>query len=358
MSSSTNQEFEGWVGLDKSAAQGKMVWQTFEPKTWEETDVDIEISHCGVCGSDLHTLRSGWGESLYPCVVGHEIVGTAVRVGSKVSGIKVGDRVGVGAQSDSCLGRKGDCEDCAAGLENHCANKTDTYNDKFLNGEKAYGGYGKFHRCPSHFVYKIPDALPSSAAAPMLCGGITTYSPLKNNGCGPGKRVGIVGVGGLGHFGILWAKALGADHVVGISRRGSKRDDALKLGADAYIATDEDKDWETKYAHSLDLIVCTVSSPKLPLSKYIQLLRTNGKYIQVGVPEEPLPAVHAFELILKGVTIGGSAIGPPEQVREMLQLAADRNVRPWIQERPMQDANQAVVDLGEGKPRYRYVLYN
>ncbi|KAG8823419.1 hypothetical protein FRC19_003960 [Serendipita sp. 401] len=358
MSSNENYKFEGWVGVDKSAVDGKMVWQSYNPKSWEETDIDIEITHCGICGSDLHTLRSGWGETNYPCVVGHEIVGKAVCVGSKVNGIKVNDRVGVGAQCDSCLGRKEDCEDCESGLENHCSYITPTYDGKFLNGDKSYGGYAKYHRSPSHFVFKIPDALPSSAAAPMLCGGVTTYSPLKNNGCGPGKRVGIVGVGGLGHFGILWAKALDADHVVGISRRGDKREDALKLGADAYIATEEDKDWETKYAHSLDLIVCTVSSTKLPLSKYLQLLRTKGRYVQVGVPEGPLPAVHAFELIMKGVTIGGSSIGSPNEIREMLQLAADRNVRPWIEERPMKEANTAVVDMKDGKARYRYVLFN
>ncbi|KAG8861344.1 hypothetical protein FRB91_008210 [Serendipita sp. 411] len=358
MNSSSDHKFEGWMGVDKSAVDGKMVWQSYEPKSWEETDVDIEITHCGICGSDLHTLRSGWGETMYPCVVGHEIVGKAVRVGSKVTGINVGDRVGVGAQCDSCLGRKGNCEECAAGLENHCSHMTTTYDGKFLNGDKSYGGYAKYHRSPSHFVFKIPDGLPSSAAAPMLCGGITMYSPLKNNGCSPGKRVGIVGVGGLGHFGILWAKALGADLVVGISRRNNKREDALNLGANAYIATEEDKDWETAYARSLDLIICTISSPKLPLSKYLQLLRTKGRFIQVGAPEEALPAIHAFELIIKGITIGGSPISSPDDIREMLQLAADRNVRPWIQERPMTEANKAVVDLGNDKARYRYVLFN
>lgn len=275
-------KFEGWLGLDESSEKGKMVWQEFEPKAWEETDIDIKITHCGVCGSDLHTLRSGWvselvarrngrvidlmilqGPTDYPCCVGHEIVGTAVRIGSKAEGsIKVGDRVGVGAQSDSCRGRMGKpCEACSKGLEQYCTNKfVGTYNGTYLNGTKSYGGYATYHRSPSHFVVKIPDEIPSAAAAPMLCAGATTYSPLKHYGCGPGQRVGVIGVGGLGHFAILWAKALGADKVVAIGRKARKADDALKLGADAYVATEEDADWATKNAKSLDIILSTISS--------------------------------------------------------------------------------------------------
>lgn len=202
---------------------------------------------------------------MYPCCVGHEIVGTAVRVGSKViNGIKVGDRVGVGAQSDSCQGRLGDCPECAMGLEQYCGHKlVGTYNSVHLNGGKSYGGYGLYNRVPSHFAIKIPDSIPSSHAAPMLCGGATVYSPLKHNGCGPGKRVGIIGVGGLGHFGLLFAKAMGADQVVAISRKADKRADSLKMGADIYIGTDDEPDWAAKYARSLDLIVCTVSSSKV-----------------------------------------------------------------------------------------------
>jgi D-arabinose 1-dehydrogenase-like Zn-dependent alcohol dehydrogenase len=188
-----------------------------------------------------------------------------MRVGSQAVGnIKVGDRVGVGAQNDSCRGRKGDCEECAAGLEQYCdVHLTGTYNSTYLNGDKSYGGYALYHRAPSHFVIKIPDAISSAVAAPMLCGGITVYSPLQHYGCAPGKKVGIVGVGGLGHFAVMFAKALGADKVVAISRKASKREDALKLGADEYIATDDDKDWAKKNARSLDLIVSTVSSSKV-----------------------------------------------------------------------------------------------
>jgi alcohol dehydrogenase (NADP+) len=193
----------------------------------------------------------------------------------------------------------------------------------------------------------------------MLCGGITVFSPLKQNGCGPGKTVGIVGVGGLGHFGVLFAKALGADKVVGISRKAEKRDDVLKLGADQYIATDEDSDWAKHNAQTLDLIICTVSSEKMPLNKYLSLLKTKGTFIQVGAPDGgKLPAINAFTLIAGGIKVGGSAIGSPAEIDEMLQLAADQRVKPWIQKRSMKEANQAIVDLEAGKARYRYVLQN
>jgi alcohol dehydrogenase (NADP+) len=197
-------------------------------------------------------------------VVGHEIVGKAVRVGSQAEkGIKVGDRVGVGAESESCMNRAGDCEQCASGLENYCQSMVITYNSRHFNGGVAQGGYARYKRCPSRFVFKIPDAIPSADAAPMLCAGITCYSPLKHWGAGPGKRVGIIGLGGLGHFGVLFAKALGADKVVVISRSASKRDDAMKLGADEYIAIEEDQDWAKHHAWSLDLIVSTVSSSQV-----------------------------------------------------------------------------------------------
>lgn len=176
--------------------------------------------------------------------------------------------MGVGAQSDSCLGRglKGGekCPECSSNMEQYCSTKVvNTYGSTHFNGDKSYGGYASYNRSPSHFVVKIPEAVPSADAAPMLCAGVTTYSPLKHYGCAPGKTVGIVGVGGLGHFGVLWAKALGADKVVAISRKASKKDEALKLGADSYIATDDDEDWAKANRGSLDLILCTVSSSKV-----------------------------------------------------------------------------------------------
>ena len=168
---------------------------------------------------------------------------------------------------------------------------------------------GKYARVPGRFCFKIPDGLDHSWAAPMMCGGVTVYTPLVENGCGPVKRVGIVGTGGFGHFGVLFAKALGASKVVAFSRRGDKRADALKMGADEYVATDEDKDWAEKHGASLDLIVCTVSSPKMPLQQYLSMLRVRGQFIQVGAPEDSIPAFNAFTLIPRSAKVGGSIIG-------------------------------------------------
>lgn len=291
--------------------------------------------------------------------MGHEIVGTAVRVGTAAAAagrIKVGDRVGVGAQASSCL--RADCEECAEGLESYCPRTVGTYNGRYKDGSWSSGGYADYTRVPQHFVVKIPDALKSAYAAPMLCGGITVYSPLKRNGAGPGCRVGIVGVGGLGHFGILFARALGAKKVVAISRRANKKKDALALGADTYIATAEDANWHKKNARSLDLIISTVSGADMPLERYLSLLRTNGQFIQVGAPEDRLPAISAFPFIGKGIKLGGSSIGSPREIEEMLQFAAEKGIKPWIEERSLKDANRAVVEMEEGKARYRYVLVN
>ncbi|KAI4847207.1 putative zinc-binding alcohol dehydrogenase [Aureobasidium sp. EXF-8845] len=368
---SNQYKFEGWLGYDEMSAKGNMRWGDFEPKSWSENDVDIKISHCGVCGSDTHTLKSGWGPTPYrtgklhvmsaktsglACCVGHEIIGKAVRVGNNVNHIKIGDRVGVGAQSDSC----GECVECENGKETHCLNATNTYGDIYKdNSGKSYGGYANYNRAPGRFVFRIPDELDSAEAAPMLCGGVTVYSPLKQNGCGPGKNVGIVGVGGLGHFGVLFAKALGADEVVGISRKASKKTEVLKLGADRYIATDDDNDWAEVNKRSLDLIVSTVSSGKMPLDGYLSLLKTKGTLIQVGLPDAgELPNVNAFTLVANGIKIGGSAMGAPHEIVEMLKLAVEKDIHPWIEKRSMRDANKVIVDLDEGRARYRYVLVN
>lgn len=369
-----NYKFEGWMGLDSSAGDGNMVWKEYEPKTWEETDIDIKITHSGICGSDHHTLRSGWRPTEYPCVVGHEIVGIAVRVGSHAKGdIMVGDIVGVGAQSDSCLGRDGACNACKDNRENYCPKRIFTYGMRHRNGDKTYGGYAKYHRCPSHFVIKIPKGLDSAVAAPMLCGGVTVYSPLKYYGAGPGKKVGVVGVGGLGHFAVLFAKALGADEVVGISRKADKRNDAISLGCDDYIATDDDECWEQKNVGRFDIIISTISSPKAsslssynkhaadhmqaPFQGYIGLLSGEGRMVQVGAPEEPI-SLSSSALTHNRKSLSGSLIGSPQEIRDMFQLALDKGVKPWIEIRPMEEANQAIVDLGAGKPRFRYVLVN
>ncbi|BFZ65287.1 hypothetical protein YB2330_006452 [Saitoella coloradoensis] len=350
--STTDYKFEGWVGHDKDSV-GNLKFGTFEPKTWTEDDVDIKIEFCGICSSDLHTLRSGWGPTDYPQVVGHEIAGKAVRVGTNVTGIKLGDRIGVGAQSGSCLA----CEDCNKQKESYCANPPGmipTYGGKYADGSKSTGGYANYARVPSHFCIPIPEGIPSEIAAPMMCGGVTVYSPLKQNNVGPGMNVGIVGIGGLGHFGLLFAKALGA-RVTAISRSRSKEADARELGADDFIATSEEG-WVQKYARHFDLIVCTANNADMPLAEYCTTLKVgHGKFVMVGAPEESI-TFNVFPLLMANVSIGGSLIGSPSEIREMLELAVKANVRSWIEVRDLKDVNQALIDMEDGKPRFRYVL--
>jgi alcohol dehydrogenase (NADP+) len=354
MASTTNtSDFQGWVAHDPSAADGNMKWGSYTPKEFEETDVEMEISHCGVCGSDIHTLRSGWGPSDYPIVVGHEIIGKVTRVGKDVKDLKIGDRIGVGAQSECCES----CRPCKMKQESNCNVMTLTYNAKHSNGGKSFGGYAKKWRGPASFAIPIPEGLPSEFAAPLMCGGVTVYNPLVSNGAGPGMRVGVVGVGGLGHFALLFAKALKCDKIVAISRSSSKKADALELGADEFIATGEDPEWMTKNANSLDLIISTISG-SFPLDQYLQLLDVNGTFVQLGAPDDPLPSFSPLGLIFKNLKIAGSLIGTRQHIRDMLELAKETNLKAWVQVRPMEEANQVLVDFEKGLPRYRYVLKN
>merc|ERR1712093_290091 len=236
---SAPEQFEGWAAMDESAIKGNFQKWKYTPKTWEETDVDIKIKYCGICASDSHTAGGGWGKPEYPIVVGHEIVGEAVRVGKDVKHVKVGDTVGVGAQCGSCL----ECERCQTNLEPYCdAGQVGTYAGKFkkgpAKGDRSQGGYSNYNRSPGHFVIKIPDEMDPAVAAPMLCGGVTVYSPLKKHGAGTdaAKNVGVVGLGGLGHFAVLFAAHMGAEVTV-VSHSHSKEEDAKKMGAKHFIAT-------------------------------------------------------------------------------------------------------------------------
>ncbi|KAK6544498.1 hypothetical protein TWF694_001192 [Orbilia ellipsospora] len=347
--------FNGWVGKDLSAADGNLVFEEFEPKRWEETDVDIEITHTGMCGSDIHTLSGGWHAPEFPYVVGHEIVGRAVRVGSKVNHIKVGDRVGVGAQSDSC----GECEFCLSGNETVCDKWVQTYDSRHLNGDRSQGGYADHARVPGRFVIDLTPYpnIPSELLAPMLCGGITMFSPLKRYGAGPGKKVGIIGLGGLGHFGVMFAKAMGADEVVVISRNKSKEADAKKLGADRIIATSE-PGWEKTYGSTLDIIINTADSTTMPFSGYLRLLRPLGTIVQVGAPDGNMPAWSGFALFMKQRSIAGSIVGSRADIKEMLQLANDKEVKTWANFFPMTKVNDAIKAFNRSEARYRIVLIN
>ncbi|KLO17374.1 GroES-like protein [Schizopora paradoxa] len=343
--------FKGYAITDADKwSQFKVV--DFPSKNWEETDVEIAITHCGVCGSDVHTITSGWGGIETPLVVGHEIVGKAVRVGSKVSsGIKVGDRVGVGAQVASCY----DCKCCKTDNENYCPDSVDTYNSKHPDGVRTHGGYSTGIIAHEQFVFPVPDEISSSDAASMMCAGLTVFSPLVRNGAGPGKKVGIIGIGGLGHYAIMFAKALGAE-VYAFSHGDSKEADAKKLGADHYIITSDG--FQKDHQMALDILVSTRDSAAgFPIEDYCSMLTIHGKFIQVGLPDDgEMPKINGFMFIKNGCLIGGSKIGSKKEAMAMLDLAAKKGLKPMIEEIPMKDVHKAVEAVKAGKPRYRYVL--
>ncbi|KAJ9151757.1 NADP-dependent alcohol dehydrogenase 6 [Pleurostoma richardsiae] len=328
--------------------------QEFDPKPFGDYDVDIKIECCGVCGSDVHTLSGGWGEQHWPLAVGHEIVGKALRVGPKVTLIKEGQRVGVGAQSWSCL----ECRQCKNDNETYCLQQLDTYGAKWPDsGIISQGGYSSHVRTHEHWVFPIPDALPSTIAAPMLCAGLTAYSPLVRNGCGPGKKVGIVGMGGIGHFGLLFAKALGAE-VWAISRSHAKEADCKKMGADGFIAT-ADKDWNKPHVMTFDLILNTANSFEgFDLDAYLSLLDVHGKWVSVGLPEGEGIKIRNQSFLTNGCFIGASHLGSRRETLEMLQLAADKGIKTWVEELPIGEEGlaQAMTRLKKSDVRYRFCM--
>ncbi|KAJ6788947.1 hypothetical protein PWT90_05199 [Aphanocladium album] len=348
--------FEGWVAHNPDSVHGNMEWQKYSPKPFQETDVDIEISHSAVCGSDIHTLRNGWGNTKYPCCVGHEICGTIVRVGKEVQHLRLGQRVGVGPQSGAC--EMTSCEYCSADEHQHCPSIVTTYNGTFPDGSASHGGFSNYIRVPATFAIPIPDGIESSHAAPMLCAGITAWNALVRNGAAKARGVGIVGFGGVGMFAVLWAHALGCKKIVVVSRTRSKESDALAAGATDFIATEEDSEWHTKYASQLDLLVSTAPDTKVPLSHYLKLLRVHGDYVQVGLPDQALPMVHALELSVRNIRLSGTFFGSPSQIAEMLQFAADNRVKPLVELKPLSQANEILKCMENGLARYRYVLFN
>ncbi|KAI5120879.1 hypothetical protein M0805_002979 [Coniferiporia weirii] len=348
--STSQKTFKGYAVTDRNRwSDFSLV--NFPSKNWEETDVEVAITHCGVCGSDIHTLTSGWGEFETPLVAGHEISGTAVRVGSKVKGIKAGDRVGVGAQIGSCYS----CKYCKSDNENYCPKSVDTYNSKYPDGVRTMGGYSTGIIANEQFVFPLPDEVSNVDACSMLCGGLTVFSPLVRNGAGPGKKVGVVGIGGLGHYAIMFAKALGAE-VYAFSSSREKEQDAKKMGADHFVFTGDDNFHEA-HQMSLDLILSTRDGTHgYPLGEYLSMLDLHGKLITVGVANDPFPPITAFNLSGNGCFFGGSHIGSKKEALEMLNLAAKKGIKPWIEEMPMKDVKKAVEGLGDNKVRYRYVL--
>jgi uncharacterized zinc-type alcohol dehydrogenase-like protein len=313
-------------------------------------DVAFDIHFAGICHSDIHTVKSEWGEPLYPVVPGHEIAGVVTAVGSEVTKHKVGDHVGVGCFVDSCR----DCDNCKAGLEQYCTGSgmVGTYNAVLNDGEKTYGGYSGAIVVDENYVLRIPDSIPLDAAAPLLCAGITLYSPLRHWNAGPDKNVAVIGLGGLGHMGVMLAKAMGA-HVTVLSQSLKKMEDGLRLGADQYYAT-SDPDTFTKLAGSFDLILNTVSA-NLNMGDYLNLLATDGTLVELGIPEYPMQ-VPAFPLASNRVSVSGSLIGGIAETQQMLDFCAEHDVRPEIEVIQPDYINDAYQRVLASDVRYRFVI--
>ncbi|WP_137172193.1 NAD(P)-dependent alcohol dehydrogenase [Massilia sp. HP4] len=316
-------------------------------------DVQIDIDFCGVCHSDLHTVRAEWAGTLYPCVPGHEIVGRVSAVGAHVTSHEVGDLVGVGCMVDSCKA----CPDCGEGLENYCDNMVGTYNGPTADAPgHTLGGYAQQIVVNERFVLRVSHPQEQLAAvAPLLCAGITTWSPLRHWNAGPGKRVGIVGIGGLGHMGIKLAHALGA-HVVAFTTSESKRQDALALGADEVVVS-KDAEAMAAQAQGLDLIVNTVAAPH-DLDAFLNLLKRDGTMVLVGAPESPHPSPQVFNLITKRRAIAGSMIGGIPETQEMLDFCAQHGIVADIEMIRADDINGAYERMLKGDVKYRFVIDN
>lgn len=322
---------------------------TIERRDLQPHDILIEIKYAGICHSDIHTARGEWGPAHYPLVPGHEIAGIVTQVGSEVTKFTVGDRVGVGCMVDSC----GECVNCQKGEEQYCLNgMTGTYGAIDKYGQHTQGGYSSHIVVTEGFVVRIPDGIELDVAAPLLCAGITTYSPLRHWGANPSKKVAVVGFGGLGHMAVKLAHAMGAEVTV-LSQTLSKQEDGLRLGADHYYATSDPKTFE-KLAGSFDLIVNTVSA-KIDMSAYLSLLAVDGTLVNVGAPPELLE-VNAFSLIGHRRSFAGSMIGGIRETQEMLDFCAEHNVVPEIEIISADQIDEAWERVLASDVRYRFVI--
>lgn len=312
-------------------------------------DVRIDIKFCGICHSDIHFTRGEWGKIPYPAIPGHEIAGVVAEVGPEVTRYAPGDRVGVGCMVNSCR----ECENCQRGEEQYCLpGNTGTYGSVDRDGTVTYGGYSDHVVVDEDFVLRIPDGLELDVAAPLLCAGITTYSPLRHWGAGPGRHVAVVGLGGLGHMAVKLAKAMGAEVTV-LSQSLRKQEDGLRLGADGYHATSDDATFR-ELAGRFDLIINTVSAT-LPMGRFLSLLKTDGALVNVGAPPEPM-SVPVFALLGQRRSFAGSAIGSIRETQEMLDFCAEHGIGAEIEVISAEQINDAWERVLGSDVRYRFVI--
>lgn len=339
-------QVHGYAAQQAKAPLGPYSFERREPS---DNDVVININYCGVCHTDIHQVGDEWGGSKFPMVPGHEITGIVSQVGPKVTRYKVGDRVGVGCFVNSC--RK--CDSCNKNLEQYCMEgMVATYNGVERDGTATQGGYSNKIVVDENYVLKIPDKLPLDKSAPLLCAGITLYSPLMHWKAGPGKKVAIIGLGGIGHMGVKIAHALGAEVTV-LSQSLKKQEDAKKLGADYFYATSDPETFEKLKGH-FDLIINTVSA-EIDWNQYLELLALDGAMVVVGIPEKEIP-VGSFSLVAGRRSIAGSLIGGIKETQEMLDFCAKNNITSEIELVPIQKINEAYKRILGSDVRYRFVI--
>jgi uncharacterized zinc-type alcohol dehydrogenase-like protein len=336
-------------GYAAASAKALLAPYSFERREPRAYDVAIDIKFCGICHTDIHQARNDWGSSSFPMVPGHEIAGVVTAAGSGVTKYKIGDKVGVGCMVDSCR----ICAPCRHGLEQYCTRvPVWTYNSREKDGTPTMGGYSDKIVVDENYVLRMPDNLPLDAGAPLLCAGITLYSPLKHWQAGPGKKVGIVGLGGLGHMGVKIAHALGAEVTV-LSHSHRKEADSRRLGADYFYAT-SDPDTFNKLQGSFDLIINTVSSP-MDWNQFIALLKVDGSFVVVGLPDKPVP-VAVFSLTSARRSLAGSNIGGIRETQEMLDFCAQHHIPCDIEVIPIEKVNEAYERVLKSDVRYRFVI--
>lgn len=335
-------------GYAAQAANEQLQPWSFERREVGNHDVQIEIQYCGVCHTDIHNLRNEWFEGIFPMVPGHEIVGKIVKVGDHTKKFKIGDLAGVGTYVDSCR----ECEDCKNGHEVFCAENVQTYNSLDRKGQPTYGGYSNTIVVDEDYVFRISEKLDLAATAPLLCAGVTTYSPLKKWKVGKGHKLGVVGLGGLGHMAVKFGIALGAEVTV-FSTSPNKEEDAKKLGAHHFVVSKDEEQMKAVF-HSFDFILDTVSANH-DINPYIGILRTNGVYINVGLPSKPWE-ISSFSVVVGNKVVTGSGHGGLQEAQEMLDFCAEHNIVSDIELIDIQDIDNAFERLEKGDVRYRFVI--
>ncbi|KAJ1944325.1 hypothetical protein FBU59_002633 [Linderina macrospora] len=343
-------EIHGWA-VTKPGIQVEP-W-SYKPRPLGPNDVEIKIDYSGICGSDLHTIKCEWGMASFPAIVGHEIVGKVITKGENVTTLNEGDLVGVGAQVYACL--RDDCKECSRDLDPHCPHMVFTYNSHYADGEQAHGGYADAVRVDANYAIKIPAAIDPVYAPPLMCAGATVFAPMLRKGVKKGDRVGVVGIGGLGHLAIQYAHALGAE-VVAFSHSPTKKQQATELGASTFVDTSNKEELDAVRG-TLNYLFITANAKSNQYNEFVTWMDYGGEIVLLALPEGKL-SFSPFEFVNSEVKITGSLIGGKNIIKQTLDFAAEHNIRPIIERFPMAKVNEALEHMDQGKARYRVVLEN